>query len=143
MIYTPLTKQALRLCFEKHKEQMDKSGVPYVFHPFHVAESMTDEYTTCVALLHDIIEDTDVTAEDLLIQGFPQEVVEAIKLLTHNDGSPYLEYVTRIKPNPLARTVKLADLRHNMDLTRLDEVTDYYLQKYAIYQKAMEVLTND
>lgn len=72
MIYTELTKKAMKLCFEKHKNQLDKSGIPYPFHPFHVAESMTDENTTCVALLHDIIEDTDMAEEDLLAMGIPK-----------------------------------------------------------------------
>ena len=64
MIYTPLTKKALRLCFDGHRDQVDKTGLPYVFHPFHLAEQMKDEYTTAVALLHDIVEDTDMTDDD-------------------------------------------------------------------------------
>ena len=69
MIYTKMTKMALRLCFDKHKEQEDKSGMPYVFHPFHLAEQMKDEDTTIVALLHDVVEDTDVTPDDLRRMG--------------------------------------------------------------------------
>ena len=65
MIYTPITKKALKLCFEAHKEQVDKSGMPYVFHPFHLAEQMKTEETTVVALLHDLVEDTDYTVDDL------------------------------------------------------------------------------
>ena len=70
MIYTEMTKKALKLCFEAHKEQIDKSGMPYVFHPFHLAEQMQDEETTIVALLHDVIEDTDYTLDDLRKMGF-------------------------------------------------------------------------
>ena len=77
MIYTPLTKKALKLCFEVHKNQTDKSGMPYVFHPFHLAEQMKDEYTVCTALLHDVVEDSHVTPEDLRNYGFPDEVVNA------------------------------------------------------------------
>ena len=77
MIYTPLTVKAARIAYEAHHGQFDVCGMPYVFHPFHVAEQMTDEYTTCVALLHDVVEDTDVTFEDL--EGeFPEEVLEAL-----------------------------------------------------------------
>ena len=65
MIYTPLTIKAARIAYEAHHGQFDLCGMPYVFHPYHVAEQMTDEYTTCVALLHDVVEDTDVTFEDL------------------------------------------------------------------------------
>ena len=83
MIYTNLTKRALKLAFDAHKDQTDKSGMPYVFHPFHLAESMTDELSTVCALLHDVIEDTDITFDDLLSHGFPIEVIEILKLLTH------------------------------------------------------------
>ena len=142
MIYTPLTKKAMILCFEAHKEQKDKSGLPYVHHPFHLAEQMTDEATTIVALLHDVVEDTSVTLEDLKSEGFPQEVVDAIALMTHNDGSPYMDYVARIKQNPIAKAVKLADLTHNSDVTRLDVVTDGDRERAEKYQAAMELLTH-
>ena len=120
MIYTEQTKKALKLCFEAHKDQVDKSGMPYVFHPFHLAEQMTDEDTTVVALLHDVVEDTDYTLEDLKNMGFSPQVLEAIALMTHEDGVPYLEYVAKIKGNPIAKAVKLADIDHNSDISSLD-----------------------
>ena len=122
MIYTEKTKQALKLCFDAHKDQVDKSGMPYVFHPFHVAEQMTDEETTIVALLHDVVEDTDYTIDDLRGMGFGDAVIDALALMTHDSSVPYLEYVARLKDNPIARAVKLADRRHNSDTTRLDHV---------------------
>ena len=112
MLYTDMTKKALKLCFEAHKEQVDKSGMPYVFHPFHLAEQMQDEDTTTVALLHDIVEDTDYTIDDLRSKGFSEKVIEAIELLTHDPVVPYMEYVAQIKKNPIAKAVKLADLKH-------------------------------
>lgn len=120
MIYTKDTKKALKLCFEAHKDQADKTGMPYVFHPFHLAEQMKDEESTIVALLHDVVEDTDYTLEDLQEMGFSGEVIEALSLLTHEKGVPYMDYIAALKGNRLARTVKLADLEHNSDLTRLD-----------------------
>jgi (p)ppGpp synthase/HD superfamily hydrolase len=120
MIYTPMTKKALKLCFEAHKEQIDKSNMPYVFHPFHLAEQMTDENTTIVALLHDVIEDTNYTLEDLRSFGFSEDVLSAISLMTHEENVPYMEYVAKIKKNPIAKVVKLADLRHNSDMTRFE-----------------------
>ena len=141
MIYTPLTKKALRLCFEAHKEQKDKSGLPYVHHPLHLAEQMADEVTTIVALLHDVIEDTDLSLTDLEKEGFPPEVLDAIALMTHDDGSDYMAYVARIKRNPIARAVKLADLTHNSDTTRLDVVTEKDLERVKKYQAAIELLT--
>lgn len=141
MIYTPETKKAMKLCFEAHKNQTDKSGLPYVFHPFHVAEQMHDEKTTIVALLHDVIEDTSYTLQDLRAMGFNQEVLDAIALMTHDNNVPYMEYVAKIRENPIARTVKLADLRHNSDLTRMDEITETELKRVEKYKAAMQLLT--
>ena len=141
MIYTDLTKLAMKLCFERHREQVDKCGIPYPFHPFHVAESMTDEKTTCVALLHDILEDTDTTKEELIDLGFPNDVVEAVCMMTHEDSMPYLDYVRQIKTNPIARTVKISDLTHNSDLSRLNIVSEKDLKRVKKYKKALKILT--
>lgn len=143
MIYTPQTKRALKLCFEAHRDQVDKSGMPYVFHPFHLAEQMTDEATTITALLHDVVEDTDYTLEDLRAMGFPPEALDAIELMTHDPAVPYLDYVAKIKTNPIARAVKLADLRHNSDLTRLDAVDDQALARVEKYHRAIQLLQAD
>lgn len=140
MIYTILTKKALRICFNAHKDQVDKTGLPYVFHPFHLAEKMNSEEEVCVALLHDVVEDTDITFEDLINEGFNENIIDALKLLTHYDDTPYMEYVKKIKENPLAKKVKLADLRHNSDLTRLDLSVDKIPAKYEIYKKAISYL---
>ena len=140
MIYTKLTKQAIRLCFDAHKDQVDKSGMPYVLHPFHLAEQMVDEITTVVALLHDVVEDTDYTLEDIRALGFPEEVVAALTLLTHDPAVPYMEYVARIGRDPVARAVKLADLGHNSDITRLDRVTQKDLDRVEKYREAMRIL---
>ena len=133
MIYTPETKKAMKLCFEVHKNQTDKSGLPYVFHPFHLAEQMTDETTTIVALLHDVAEDSDYSLQDIEAMGFSQEVITALSLLTHDKSVPYMDYVALIKLNPVAKAVKLADLKHNSDLSRLyvvDEKAQARREKY-------------
>lgn len=140
MIYTKETKKALKLCFEAHKEQEDKSGMPYVFHPFHLAEQMQDEVTTIVALLHDVVEDTDYTLSDLSDMGFSKDAVDALALLTHDDSVPYMDYVALIKDNPVAKAVKIADLKHNSDLTRLDIVDQKALQRAEKYKKAIALL---
>ncbi len=140
MLYTPLTKKALKLCFEAHKEQTDKSGMPYVFHPFHLAEEMSTEATTIVALLHDVVEDSDYTIEDLQGMGFPEEVTTAIALMTHAPSVPYMEYVALIKENPIARAVKLADLRHNSDSSRLDVITPRDEERAEKYKRAIALL---
>lgn len=140
MIYTPLTKKALKLCFDAHKDQVDKSGMPYVFHPFHVAEQMHTEETVVVALLHDVVEDTDYTIDDLRTMGFPEAITDALALMTHAKGEPYMEYVERLKDNPIARTVKLVDLLHNSDLSRLDVVDDAARKRAEKYKKAIALL---
>ena len=143
MIYTPLTKKALKLCFEAHKNQVDKTGLPYVFHPFHLAEQMKDEYSTVCALLHDVVEDTDYTFDDLINMGFPNEVIQALKLLTHEETIPYMDYVKALSVNPIAKAVKIADLTHNSDTSRLDVVDEWALKREEKYKKALEFLNNN
>ena len=141
MIYTDKTKIALKLCFEAHRDQVDKSEIPYVFHPFHLAEQMQTEQTVIVALLHDVVEDTPLTFDDLLEMGFPKEVIEVLKLLTHEDSVPYMDYVKKIATNPTAKKVKIADLNHNSDLTRMDEVGEKDLKRKEKYSQALAILT--
>ena len=142
MIYTALTKKALKLCFEAHKEQVDKTGVPYVFHPFHLAEQMDDEISTVCALLHDVIEDTEITMEMLGQMGFPQDVLDVLGLLTHDEAVPYMDYVKNIRSHPIAKKVKIADLMHNSDVTRLDFVDEWAFKRNQKYQEALRILTN-
>ena len=122
MVYTPLTIKAIKIAYKAHEGQYDQSGVPYILHPVHLAEQMTDETTTCIALLHDVLEDTALTLPDLEAE-FPREITEAVQLLTHAPSDDYLDYVRRLCENPLARKVKIADLAHNSDETRLSSVT--------------------
>ena len=138
-----MTKKAIKLMFEKHKDQVDKSGMPYVFHPFHLAEQMDDEETTITALLHDIVEDTDTTFDDLRKLGFSDNVINALKLMTHDKNIDYFEYVKNISKNPIARKVKIKDLEHNMDTSRLDEVTDKDLERVKKYKKCYKYLLNN
>lgn len=140
MIYTDLTKKAMRVCFEAHIDQCDKSGIPYVFHPIHLAEQMEEELSTAVALLHDVVEDTEWTLQDLAEEGFPPAVVEAVGLMTHEKGVLYMDYIKKIKTNAIARVVKLADLRHNSDTTRLDEVDETALRRLKRYREAIAYL---
>ena len=144
MIYTPLTKKAMKLCFEAHKDQVDKTDMPYVFHPFHLAEQMDDEISTVCALLHDVVEDSDTTLDDLRIKGFPDEVIEVLALLTHDENVPYMDYVREIKKNPVATKVKIADLTHNSDLSRMEEseIDERALKRNEKYAEALRILMN-
>ena len=146
MIYTKLTQKAMQIAYAAHHGQTDCNGMPYVFHPYHLAEQMDDEISCCVALLHDVAEDTEVTLDELA-KNFPQEVIEALKLLTHEKDTDYFEYVRRIKGNPTAKKVKLADLAHNMDRSRIVDsfaVSDEKLDKWdKKYSKAMKIIMEE
>lgn len=144
MIYTDLTKKAMRLCYEAHSGQVDKSGLPYVLHPFHLAEQMDDEDSTIVALLHDVVEDTSISFDVIHSMGFGPIVIEALMCLTHDEEMPYEQYIELIKENPLATKVKLADLEHNSDITRLNgRPTEKDLQRIKKYKWAKEYLQNN
>lgn len=147
MVYTELTNKALVLAYNAHHGQLDYNGIPYIFHPLHLAEQMDDEISCCAALLHDVVEDTVLTLEDLR-KDFPEEVVSIVALLTHNDSEEfsqedYWAYIRRIKENPIARKVKLADIAHNSDQSRCvgsglsPEKLEWWRQKY---QKALGIL---
>lgn len=140
MLYTELTKKALRVCYEAHSGQMDKGGVPYVFHPLYVAGQMQDEYDICVALLHDVIEDSDYTMEDIISMGFPGQIIDAIRCITKLKSQSYEEYIQAVKTNPIAVRVKLADLEHNSDLTRLSKVDEAALERLRKYEAAKKEL---
>ena len=140
MIYTEKTKKAMIIAYNAHNGQEDKSGVPYIFHPIHLAEQMETEEECLVALLHDVIEDTWVTIEQLQTE-FSETVVEAVKLLTRDKSVDYMDYVRNLKSNPIARNVKLADLHHNSDVTRLDEMSEKDKLRNKKYSEAIRILT--
>ena len=142
MVYTPLTKRAILFAFDAHRGQYDKSGLPYITHPLHVAESMETEDECVVALLHDVLEDTDITIEDLTRIGITDRQIAALKLLCHDDSVPYLEYVQAIRVDQIARKVKLADLHHNSDLTRMNVITTQDIERVEKYKQAIEILLN-
>ena len=145
MVYTALTNKAMKIAYAAHHGQLDYNGIPYIFHPIHLAEQMEDEISCCAALLHDVAEDTDVTLEDLA-REFPEEVIRVLKLLTHEKGTDYFDYVRAIKADPIAVKVKLADLDHNSDQTRCvgsdltEEQLAHWRQKYA---RAREILLEE
>ena len=117
----------------------DKAGIPYVFHPLLVAESMTDELSTVVALLHDIVEDTPCTFEELESM-FSKEVVGAIRLMTHEDDDDYFSYIERLSSNRIASMVKISDLKHNSDESRLNNITEKDIKRNLKYKKALDIL---
>lgn len=140
MIFTKQTKAALGICYAAHKDQLDKGGMPYVFHPYRVAEQMHTENEVTVALLHDVVEDSNITIEDLRAKKFPLEVIFAVGVLTREQGTPYFEYIAKVRKNELARKVKIADLQDNMDLSRLDKPTENDKKRVEKYRRALQLL---
>ena len=132
---------ALSIAMEAHRGQFDKAGIDYIEHPIYVASQVDSEEEKAVALLHDVIEDSPFTAEELLLAGLPETVVAAVQILSKKKGQDYQTYLKTVKSNPLARAVKLADLKHNSDLSRLSSVTDKDLERLEKYKKAIAYLS--
>lgn len=140
MFETELTLRALEIATQAHAGQTDKAGQPYIDHPIHVAEAMETEDETVVALLHDVVEDSSWTLDDLAKEGFTGEQVEAVAALTHGPGVTYFEYIRSIKQDPLATAVKIADLRHNSDPSRIPNPTHKDMMRLQKYAQALEML---
>lgn len=132
---------ALSIATEAHRGQFDKAGIDYIEHPIFVASQVDSEEEKAVALLHDVIEDSPFTAEELLLAGLPETVVATVQILSKKKGQDYQTYLENVKSNPLARVVKLADLKHNSDLSRLSSITDKDLERLEKYKKAIDYLS--
>ena len=137
-----MTRKAMEIAYRSHHGQVDKSGVPYIFHPIHLAEQMDDEISVCVALLHDVLEDTNVSEEELLKEGISEAVIKNIKLLTKDKNETYFDYLERVKSSKTAVKVKLADLKHNSDSTRLLEIKEKDRKRMEKYSEAIKRLTH-
>lgn len=123
-----------------HAGQVDKGGKPYVEHPLAVAAAFEDETAVTVALLHDVLEDTACTEADLLALGIGPRALDALRLLTRQKGEDYGDYLRRLAPDPLARAVKCADLRHNADLSRIPSPTARDVARARKYRDALAFL---
>ena len=136
-----MLESAIATAAKAHAGQTDKAGKPYILHPLRVMLNVKGCIPEqCAAVLHDVIEDTDITAEALLELGFSKEVVDAVVLLTRSKDEDYMEYVKRLKANPIARAVKLADLADNMDMSRIPNPTEKDLARLEKYKKAKSLL---
>jgi (p)ppGpp synthase/HD superfamily hydrolase len=133
-------ERAIALAATYHTGQEQKNGQPYILHPLHVMQQVTGLHAKMVAVLHDTIEDTDMTPAMLTREGFPSEVILAVDLLTRKDGQPYDDYLAALAGNTLALTVKIADVRHNLDSTRLDSLSDHDVLNIRKYHAALRWL---
>ena len=134
-------ERAVAIATAAHRGQTDKAGVDYILHPIRVAEAVSTVDEKIVAMLHDVVEDCEGwTFERLEAEGFSATVIEALRLVTKIKGEDYEDFVRRAGGNPIARAVKIADLRDNMDLTRLREITGKDMERIAKYKRALEIL---
>lgn len=133
-------QDAILLAVQAHHGQADRAGQPYILHPLRMMLSLPDEDSRMVAVLHDVVEDTAVQLDDLRAAGFSDEVISAVDHLTRRDDETYEAFIQRVKPHPLARRVKLADLRDNMDILRLRTLEDHDLDRLRRYRAAWDEL---
>jgi len=128
--------KAISIATYAHKNQVDKGGKPYIGHPLRIMKHMATDAARIVAVLHDVIEDSDYSLDDLVAVGFSEEIVQAVEVLTRQKGESYKNYLRRIQTNPIAITVKLADLQDNMDLTRLPTITEKDIERQKKYSRS-------
>lgn len=133
-------ERAAAIAEQAHADQIDKGGAPYITHPTRVALAVEGEEAKMVALLHDVVEDSEWTLDRLRDEGFSEAVVKAVDALTHKDREDYFDTVRRAKADPLARIVKLADLADNSDRTRLGEITGQDERRLEKYARARDIL---
>ncbi len=129
------SEKAFRIAEKAHAGQKDKAGKDYIVHPAAVAGMLETDEEKAVAYLHDVVEDTDVTLEDLRSFGFNELIVEAVKAITKTEGEDYDDYIERLSENELAVKVKLADMKHNSDITRFDEPTEKDIERCRKYEE--------
>lgn len=135
-----LIEKSLKIALDAYTGKKDKAGKTYILHPLRIMQKMESEELKAVAILHDVIEDSDYTADDLRAEGIPGEVVEAVVSLTRNEGESYSDFIDRASRNALARDVKLADIEDNMDILRLEEIREKDLERLKKYHKAYRAL---
>ena len=137
-------ERAIEIAVQAHKGTIDKGGSPYILHPLTVMHSLDTDDEKIVAVLHDVVEDTEWTFEKLLGEGFSVTVVDALRSVTKQEaGEDYFDFIQRAKKNPLGRSVKIADIRHNMDVTRIKVLSDKDVMRLNKHKKSLEILTGN
>jgi (p)ppGpp synthase/HD superfamily hydrolase len=135
-----LFEKAMSIATKAHEGQKDKAGAPYLLHVLRVMMRLEKMDKKIVALLHDVVEDSEITIEDLANEGFPKKILRAVELLTKTENKPYKDYIQAIKKNELAKAVKLADLKDNMNISRLNALTENDKLRIRKYKAAYKLL---
>ncbi|MDW7670341.1 MAG: GTP pyrophosphokinase [Bacillota bacterium] len=131
-----MLEKAIEIALKAHQGQTDKAGAPYILHPLRVMLAGETETEQICGILHDVVEDSNVSLEDLKMEGFSDEVLQVLELLTRKESESYDEFIDRVMTNGTAMRVKLADLKDNMDLTRIEKITEADLVRVRKYRKA-------
>lgn len=135
-------EKAIQIALKAHAGQTDKGGNTYVLHPLRLMVQMPTEQLQTIAVLHDVVEDSTYTFEDLAKEGFPEEIINAVRSLTKKEGEQYDDFIQRVKSNPLAIPVKIADMKDNSNLDRIPNPTEKDRERVKKYQQAIEMLSN-
>lgn len=138
-----MLEAALALAVEKHRGQRDKAGAPYVLHPIRMMLRFADPVAQVVALLHDVIEDCGVSVDELRLMGFPDTVISGVVAMTRDPAESYAAFIERAAAHPIARQVKLADVEDNLDMRRLNTLTDRDVERLGRYLVARRVLSDE
>jgi (p)ppGpp synthase/HD superfamily hydrolase len=133
-------ERAILIAAQAHLGQRDKAGAPYILHPLRMMMRMESEAAMIAAILHDVVEDSDWTLEQLRVEGFSEEILQAVDCLTRRDEESYDEFISRAKANAVARQVKIADLEDNMNVKRIGEMTPKDLARIEKYHSAWRIL---
>lgn len=136
-------EKAIEIALKAHSGQKDKAGTPYIFHPLGLMLQMQTEEERITAVLHDVVEDSSITLDDLSAAGFSKEIIEAVGLLTRKEKDTYEEFIAKIKPHQLARRVKLADIRDNLRIDRIPNPTEKDFARLEKYKRAISILESE
>jgi (p)ppGpp synthase/HD superfamily hydrolase len=131
---------SLKIAIEAHEGQIDKAGKPYILHPIRLMLKMKDDKALSAAILHDVVEDSDITEEDLRNRGIPDDVIDAVLCLTKRENESYDVFLERVLKNNIATIVKIADIEDNMNILRLQNLSDYDLKRLKKYHRAWKKL---
>ena len=134
-------ERAIEIAVEAHKGQKDKAGNPYILHPLRLMFQMQTDNERMAAVLHDVVEDSDWTLDDLRKENFDNEVIDAVNLLTRDDNDSYEEFVQKAASNPISKAVKIADITDNLDLSRISKMTEKDVDRVKKYQRVLKILT--
>lgn len=136
-------EKAIKIALEAHEKQVDKAGKTYILHPLRLMVQMPTEELQIIAVLHDVVEDSNFTFEDLIKEEFSPRIIKALRAITKQENEPYGDFIQRVKKNPLATQVKIVDLKDNSNLNRLQNPTKIDLERIKKYEKALRDLNRN